>query len=65
MIPEVIRAIVQSQNISNAAILFDDSFGKHLEAKNLFHIFSYLNAHHPNTATHREHLGIEFTSSLE
>lgn len=27
MIPEVIRSIVKSQNISNAAILFDDSFG--------------------------------------
>lgn len=27
MIPEIIRMIVINQNISNAAILFDDSFG--------------------------------------
>lgn len=28
MIPEVIRSIVQYMNITNAAILYDDSFGR-------------------------------------
>lgn len=28
LIPEVVRSIVLAQNISNAAILFDDSFGR-------------------------------------
>lgn len=27
LIPEIIRAIILNQNISNAAILYDDSFG--------------------------------------
>ena len=28
LIPEVIRSIIIAQNITNAGILFDDSFGK-------------------------------------
>jgi len=28
MIPEIIRSIVVTQSISNAAILFDETFGK-------------------------------------
>lgn len=30
IIPEMVRTLVLNQNITNAAILFDDSFGKHL-----------------------------------
>lgn len=39
IIPEIIRTIVINQNISNAAILFDESFGKENKEISLFRHF--------------------------
>lgn len=36
VIPEIVRTIVLNQNITNAAILFDDSFGRRLFIRSQF-----------------------------
>lgn len=39
LIPEIVRTIVLNQNITNAAILFDESFGKFIAYLRLMVIF--------------------------
>lgn len=42
IIPEIVRSIVVAQNITNAGIMFDDTFGKYVSKSFAFRCNTYL-----------------------